>query len=278
MSKHMRKKKVPVIVPIAIVLAIVLIIAGVIFAFLFPRNGGEEEQQLPGRDSAQTGQNAEPESGEEHETVNDMEGDLEEENTQAPADPENSEGTKAPTSSKPSQSPGSSSESKSESKPESSKPSDPEKPESSGETSEEPAEPSQPTATEKPTDLPQRAEAEYEEWLAAAMIISVSMEYPDFELNGIYTPSATSLSEKSDSEGVYLEFTSGGETMIVHSAALSGERTESGTSDISTELLGFASFDVLQAGSVNTAEMNQIPLNDLEELINQSLLVSIHTR
>lgn len=146
----------------------------------------------------------------------------------------------------------------------------------------DPAGPSTP-ATEGPdeptppptVDLRPVADAEYEQWLAATMVICVSMEYPDFALEGIYTESATALADKYASEGVYIAFASGGERIVIHSKPLELERTAIGTYDISMEHIGLATFDRINADSVALDAMHPIDLETLGELIPQCLLVSI---
>lgn len=123
----------------------------------------------------------------------------------------------------------------------------------------------------------QRAEAEYEKWLAAAQIVCLSMEYPDFQLEGVYAASATSMEDKFSSDGAYIIFTSGGNRIAIHSKALDSERAAAGTIDISTEAIGYASFDKVDASSIDVSAMEELALEDLSELISQSLLVSIYT-
>lgn len=125
--------------------------------------------------------------------------------------------------------------------------------------------------------MPQQAKADYEKWLSAAMVVGLSMEYPDFELTGIYTASETALENKKSSEGVYIFFTSGGKTQGLYGVALEQERTESGTRDISTNTVGFATFDPVEPESVDISAMKQISLEEIGELIAQSMLVSIYT-
>lgn len=124
--------------------------------------------------------------------------------------------------------------------------------------------------------IPQRADAEYERWLAAAAVICVSIEYPDFQLEGIYASASTALADKFSSDGVSILFVSGGQRMAIHANALEGERTEPGTRDISTEVIGYASFDSVDPQGIDTASMDQIHPEELEDLIAQSLLVSIY--
>ena len=136
------------------------------------------------------------------------------------------------------------------------------------------------SGTEKATipQLPQQANADYEKWLAAAMVVGISMEYPEFEIAGIYTSSETPLSEKRNSDGVYIVLTNGAQNMVLHSMPLDGERTVSGTKDISSQVLGFASFDLVDPASVKTDSMMQIEMEELTELISPSLLISIYPR
>lgn len=134
----------------------------------------------------------------------------------------------------------------------------------------------QSSATQPTSPIVQRVEAEYEKWLAASMVVCVSMEYPDFQLEGIYTESSTALDDKFASGGVYVVFSSGGTRMAIHSKALAQERTERGTVDISTEIIGFATFDKVDPASVTASSMDQISLDHLSKLIEQSLLVSIY--
>ena len=121
------------------------------------------------------------------------------------------------------------------------------------------------------------ADADYEQWLAATMLVCVSMEYPDFQLEGIYTSSETTFEDKYSSDGAYIIFTSGGQKMAIHSVAISSERTAAGTTDISSQTLGYATFDVVNASGVNTSAMTEISAEDLETLIQQSLLISVYT-
>lgn len=132
------------------------------------------------------------------------------------------------------------------------------------------------TTEPPPVQIIQRADAEYEKWLAATMIVCVSMEYPDFQLEGVYAASATALEDAMNSQGAYILFTSGGQKLAIHSKPLSEERTAAGTKDISSQTLGFASYDLVSAASVDTAALTQIKLEELGELISQSVLVTIY--
>ena len=149
------------------------------------------------------------------------------------------------------------------------------------EADQKPDETKAPQGNEEPQPtvvIVQQADAEYEKWLAAAMVMCVSMEYPDFELEAVYAASATALEDKFDSQGAYIVFTTGGNRICIHSKALEAERTAPGTRDISSETIGYATFDQLDPGSVDFSSFEKINLEDLSELFTQSLLVSIYAR
>ena len=59
--------------------------------------------------------------------------------------------------------------------------------------------------------------------------------------------------------------------------ALEQERTDPGTVDISTEVIGFASFEQINPDSIDFASLEELNVNDMNELISQSLLISIYT-
>lgn len=133
------------------------------------------------------------------------------------------------------------------------------------------------TGNKTPATLPQLEKASYENWLAAAMVVGLSMEYPDFEISGIYTATETELKDRKNSDGVFIFFKTGTETLVLHSGYLAGERAAAGTRDISSQVLGFASFDLVESVDVSTEGMRQIRLEELSKLISQSLLISIYT-
>lgn len=127
-----------------------------------------------------------------------------------------------------------------------------------------------------PATVVQQLEAPYEEWLSAAAVIGVSMNYPDFEIQGIYAPEQTALTDKMNSDGVYVLFTSGGKSLAVHCYPLEAERKTAGTTDLSTQNLGFNAFDLVDPALVDTASMRSYTIEELNDLIAQSLLVSLY--
>lgn len=116
----------------------------------------------------------------------------------------------------------------------------------------------------------------YEEWLAAAMVVAVSMEHPEFELKGIYLAGETELSEKQISSGAYVVFFADGIEQAVYSYPLDAERTEPGTVDLFTKDLGFSVFERVDPETIDTESCQWVTIEDVNELIEQSLLVSLY--
>lgn len=132
--------------------------------------------------------------------------------------------------------------------------------------------------TQPPETVPQRVEGDYEQWLAAGMVLAVSMEYPDFEIRGVYIASKTAQHQKMLSDGAYILILSGGEEILIQSLPLDAERTEAGTRDLYTMDLGFATFDSVAVDSVDLDAMIRLELEDLEEMIRQTMLPSVYSR
>ena len=122
-----------------------------------------------------------------------------------------------------------------------------------------------------------RVDAPYEHWLAATVITGISMENPDFELGEIYAAEETSLEEAQNSEGIYVVFTSDGEENCVYSAPLEEARTEAGTTDITSNVIGFASFEEVTVDSIDTSKYHVIEIEDLNTIIEQSERVTVYT-
>lgn len=116
----------------------------------------------------------------------------------------------------------------------------------------------------------------YERWLSAAAIISLTMQEEGFEVQGTYYHSTNSVKNKAQSEGVYLFYTIEGEMYCRYVKPLEAERTEPGTMDLSTKALGFATYDLVDATMVDVTGWTKETVEDLTELIKQSMLVSIY--
>lgn len=161
----------------------------------------------------------------------------------------------------------------------------------------DPSEPGQPVPgqTEPPATVPGETEPEqtlpaytdptapvpeldgsYEHWLSAAMVMAVSLEYPRFELVGIWAASATELSQAADSAGAFVLIRVDGREVLLHSRPLSGERSRAGTRDLYTAQLGFATFDEVDALSVDLSRLREFSVEDISDMIAQSLLVTLY--
>lgn len=86
----------------------------------------------------------------------------------------------------------------------------------------------------------------YEEHLGALTLFALSIEYPDFSLNGIYTDTEVAIANKENSNGIYVLFDSMGEEVCAHVYPIAQERTETGTMDLYAAELGFAAFDLME--------------------------------
>lgn len=122
----------------------------------------------------------------------------------------------------------------------------------------------------------EKSGASYERWLAAGMVTAVSMQNPDFEIEGIYLTGETDPADKMQSGGAYVIFTADGTETAVQSTPLEAERTDAGTTDLYTRDLGFAAFDVIDPAQIDTEACVAVSMDELEELISQSLLVSLY--
>lgn len=116
----------------------------------------------------------------------------------------------------------------------------------------------------------------YEEALAANAVAAVYMLYPEFEMKGVYLTGETLISNKKDSAGVYVVFEQDGKQMTVHSAPLDDERTKNGTVDVYTIDLGYSTFDLVDSKSVDETTMKKMDLEKLNELIKQTVLVTVY--
>ena len=122
----------------------------------------------------------------------------------------------------------------------------------------------------------QRVEAEYEKWLASALVIGVSIEYPEFELVGIYTETCTELQDSQLSKGVYVLFRNGGSDFAVYGMPLEQERTTPGTIDVGSMNMGLATFDVVDPDNIVVDGLRTYTMKDLEKTISQTMQLSLY--
>lgn len=128
------------------------------------------------------------------------------------------------------------------------------------------------------TTPPQRADGSYEQWLAAAGVFGVTMEYPEFQLLGIYAPGQTPLEERQSSAGVYIHILFEDQPLLIHCAPLTAERSAKGTTDIYTSELGYNTFDLVDASAVALDTMPQLQMQELEVYFEQTILPALYSR
>ncbi len=124
-------------------------------------------------------------------------------------------------------------------------------------------------------ELETQEDAPYEHWLAAAVVSGISMYYPDFESVIYYTDGTTELPESNESRGIYVTFTSGGEQICVYASPLQEERTETGTVDIYSEVIGYATFDFVDETDI-PAEYTEMTVENMNDLIAQSVRIMLY--
>lgn len=121
-------------------------------------------------------------------------------------------------------------------------------------------------------------EGTYEQWLAAAMYYIPFMDYPEYTVVGLYTRTSTALEKKMDSDGVYMLLSNGVEELLFHSAPLADHRTEKGTTDLHTAQLGYATFDRVDAKTVDLAAMISLDPESLAEMMSYTGLPGLYSR
>lgn len=114
----------------------------------------------------------------------------------------------------------------------------------------------------------------YEHWLAAAMIYAAPLEYPGALEPELYITGETALSQKAESQGVYLRLIVDGREVILHAAPLTAERQDRGTRDLYATELGFATYDEAEA---ELSGLQRIPVEQLQTLISQLEQVAVYS-
>ena len=118
----------------------------------------------------------------------------------------------------------------------------------------------------------EQVEAPYEHWLAAAVVTSISMDYPDFELQKIYLSGETALEQYMESEGVCVSFITSGEEKYIHSKPIEKLRDEEGTFDIFAEYIGYATYDEME--NVDFEQYQESNIDNMGVLIEQLVRVT----
>lgn len=121
-----------------------------------------------------------------------------------------------------------------------------------------------------------QVEASYEYWLAGAMSMAATLDYPEFSEMELYVTGETPMNSKMDSQGAYLRLTTPEGVVLFYSAPLADARTEAGSKDLYSTQLGFNTFQVLEDGDLDLSAYQQVTLDDLAEVIRQATLVSVY--
>lgn len=124
--------------------------------------------------------------------------------------------------------------------------------------------------------ITKKKDASYEEWLAAAMTVALSLDGEQFDVKHIYYNTETSLNDKQKSEGVYVVYEKNSKTTCVYSSPLKKERDKKGKTDLYTKDLGFATFDKVKKNTKDLKGWKEIKQDSLSDLVSQSMLVSLY--
>lgn len=125
-------------------------------------------------------------------------------------------------------------------------------------------------------DVFEKKDAYYEEWLAAAMCMSLTFYEDEFEILNIYYKTKTKLEDKMDSEGVYLIYKNSEGTICLHSSPLEKECTEEGVTNLYSQDVGFNTYEKLSVKKINFANYEEFEIDSLSKIISQSVLVSLY--
>ncbi len=211
-----------------------------------PLGNGSNSEEIDTQDTEQVHSNDEPENTETH-------ADTQAGNIEMPTPDEIESVGQSETSSVSEEMP-----TESTVEPLSSEPNDP--------TQAQPSETQEPAQTQAPTELPEPVTIEVDpEQLAALSLYALSMEFPDFELQGFY-------SNGSRTDGIYAMFVSNGENLTAHIYPIGNERNTPGTMDIYATEVGYAAFDFVNGVDDNYTE---IPQEDYVEQLSALSGVSV---
>lgn len=125
-------------------------------------------------------------------------------------------------------------------------------------------------------ELEDQVEAPYEHWLSAAVLTGISIEYPSFEPGEFYAAGETTIEDKSSSAGVYLIFSADGEEKCIRSTPLDAERSDAGTKDIYSEVIGFATFEEVDVSEIPEG-FSAVDIDNIDELVTQSTRVAVYS-
>ena len=125
-------------------------------------------------------------------------------------------------------------------------------------------------------ELEDQVEAPYEHWLSAAVLTGISIEYPSFEPGEFYIAGETKIEDKASSEGIYVTFSVEGEEKCIRSIPLDTERSDAETKDIYSEVIGFATFEEVDASEIPEGFF-AMDIDNIDELVTQSTRVAVYS-
>lgn len=132
----------------------------------------------------------------------------------------------------------------------------------------------QTTETQPPVTLPEMSEGSYEQWLAAAGMMTAYLAYPQHTDAVAYFLSETPLESRDKSPGIFLELTVNGEKVQLRLKPLDGRRSESGTRDISSMQTGYATYDEVE--SIDLTGLKSVTAEELAVYLGEILLPSLY--
>lgn len=132
----------------------------------------------------------------------------------------------------------------------------------------------EPVQTRPTIDIPDMAQGSYEQWLSAAGIMASVFRYPDMQEVKAYFLSETPLNDPMESKGIYLQLTSGGETVLLHIYPLEQRRTEQGTKDVYSMQTGYAAYEVVERAEL--ADLTVATMEELSVYLDQIMLPSLY--
>lgn len=131
-----------------------------------------------------------------------------------------------------------------------------------------------PPETQPPVTLPEMSEGSYEQWLAAAGMMTAHLAYPQHTDAVAYFLSETPLESRDKSPGIFLELTVNGEKVQLRLKPLDGRRSESGTRDISSMQTGYATYDEVE--SIDLTGLKSVTAEELAVYLSEILLPSLY--
>lgn len=124
-------------------------------------------------------------------------------------------------------------------------------------------------------EIVNQLDCSYEEYLAAAGLSALTVQYEGFEPKKILCDSKHSINDAAQSKGVYLIYNGVDGEQCLHLYYLEKERTEAGTMDLYSQSVGYAAMDEASIEEAEKAGFTETTVDALEPVIKQLLLTTI---